>query len=193
MTLRMNDFKRSEQTSSHPLLWVGSLGIGVVLLWQYAGLKQYISPESLRTLSSYFQQTEFPTLTIIAAYMFAGLLFLPVTAMTVLCGLTLPFNQALVASFFGIAGSSLVGYTAGYVLGSDKTKHFPLYFRVNQIIKKNVFLSVLMIRHIPLGPFTLVNMVLGSMRISLVSFVIANGVSFLPAIFLSSLLGESLQ
>lgn len=165
------------------------------MIWKYTPLQEYVTLEWLKVFSRTVAETPAPVLTVIAAFVAASFLLFPVMAMVVLCGLALPPLQAVVAGVAGVALSSITGYTIGRLLGPKRVEALigPLFGKVRRKLQDNVILSVFIVRHLPLGPFTLVNTVLGSMHLNFWTFVFANGISLLPSILASAMVGGQLQ
>lgn len=170
------------------------LALGAAV-WKLTALEDFFSLDALRQLSARLSQTPFPIITVVAAFMLGSLVLFPITAMIVLSSLSLPPFQAIVAGVIGVGCSSCTGYGLGWLLGPERVERFlgPLYSAVRAKLKHNVFVSILLIRHLPLGPFTFVNTVLGSMHLPFGRFFLANCISLLPTILASALFGTGVQ
>ncbi len=64
--------------------------------------------------------------------------------------------------------------------------------RARSFVAKHGFWSALIVRLIPSGPFVLVNMVLGSSRLSVASFLFGTGIGIVPKTVLIALAGSGL-
>jgi len=177
--------------------WFAIIAILILgsLIWTSPTLRQHIDVQNIREFAKGLNIPSHPFWVIIGGYLLAAVVLFPVTAVTVMCGLWLPFPQALCAGFIGVTTSSAVGYYLGWLMGPELVQKYlgKIYRKVRKSVANNVLVSVLIIRHIPLGPFTLVNAVLGSMHIDFKKYVLANGLSFLPSIIIAAVVGAAMR
>ncbi len=176
------------------ILLIAILLLGAAL-WKYTPLAKYVTPEYLQHISRYLASTKAPVLTMTAAFVAASLILFPVTVMVLITSLTLPPLQSIIAGILGVALSSCTGYLIGWLLGPERVEIFlgPHYTKVKARVQRNVFWSVVILRHLPLGPFTMVNIILGSMHLNIIRFVLANAFSLLPGIAAATFVGSSIR
>jgi phosphatidylserine/phosphatidylglycerophosphate/cardiolipin synthase-like enzyme/uncharacterized membrane protein YdjX (TVP38/TMEM64 family) len=131
----------------------------------------------------------------VAAYFVGAFLFVPRSL------ITLPAVVALgPATAFGCAmGGSLLAAGAGYGMGGalprDTIRRLAggRLNRLSRALRQRGVLALAAMRLVPLGPFTLQNVLAGAMGIRLVSFLAATFLGLLPGTIVSTLVGGELR
>lgn len=123
----------------------------------------------------------------------ASCLFFPLSlTMAAIC-LAAPGWRAFVILYSSAFASALTTYW----IGRNVTVPLPSWLkrksvRLQQRLKHGGFLAVLVARLVPVGSFTLINGVAGTLKIPFKAYVLANAVGLFPGIFLMSLLSGRL-
>jgi len=132
---------------------------------------------------------------VVATYVGASLLLIPVTLLIVATALLFPALWAVTYSLVGVLAAALVGFALGRLLGRDVVRH-ALGGRLNRIsrrLARRGALSVAAVRLVPLAPFTLVNAVAGASHLRLRDFVVGTVAGIAPGILAIVLLEASLE
>jgi len=134
-------------------------------------------------------------LIIIAAFVVGGLLVIPVTAMIIISvlvfGPVLGFTYALLGSVI----SAISCYGLGSLLGRNAVRQLASK-RINQISRQLAdrgLLTMLVVRIIPLAPFTIVNLVAGASHIGFRDFVLGTLIGMIPGILGITLLTDRVK
>jgi len=99
-----------------------------------------------------------------------------------------------VCSFIGVICGSMVGYGFGRLAGKKKIEQIvpkKILSRIRESLKDNEILSVAIIRKLPIAPFTVVNMVLGALKVPPIYFALGSGLGLMPIIILVALFNRS--
>lgn len=166
---------------------LGILALVLALLaiaWRWTPLREWLNLQSLLALARELQQAPFTPLAIIGGYVVAGLLVVPVTALIAVTGIVF---GPLLGALYSIAGtllSAAVTYTLGRWLGRDTVRRLA-GTRVNRLSKRIArrgILAMVIVRLLPVAPFTLVNIVVGASHISLRDFLLGTLIGMTPGI-----------
>lgn len=164
--------------------------VGIALAWRFTPLKEWLDIAMLSELANEWRGSSFTPVIVIAAFVISGLLVVPVTAMIVVSSLVfgplLGFAYALTGSLL----SALAGYGAGILLGRNAIrqlagKHINQVSR--QLAKRGLF-TMLVVRIIPVAPFTIVNLVAGASNIRFRDFLLGTLFGMTPGIFAITIL-----
>jgi uncharacterized membrane protein YdjX (TVP38/TMEM64 family) len=123
-----------------------------------------------------------------------GLVFFPVTVMTVASILVFGGFDGFFLSFMGASISSVIGYGIGRWLGRGRLERIfsaEAIAPVKHKIRRGGVLGVVLVRMVPI-PFTLSNMLFGGMRLPFASFLLGSSLSMLPGKIMLALFGASL-
>jgi phosphatidylserine/phosphatidylglycerophosphate/cardiolipin synthase-like enzyme/uncharacterized membrane protein YdjX (TVP38/TMEM64 family) len=169
----------------------------MALAWRFTPLHHYVNPASLTRLAQQFQAMPLTPLLILLTYVIGGFLMIPVTLLIALTGLVFgPLPGAL----YALAGSLLsaaAGYGTGYWLGSGTVQHM-LGSRINRLTRlarrsaKRGILTVMVIRMLPLAPFSVVNIVAGASPVKFRDYLIGTALGLLPGILLMTTFAHNL-
>ena len=128
-------------------------------------------------------------------YAVAMVLLLPGTPFTLVAGLVfgpvLGAGTALVGATLGATGAFLVGRAIGRSAGEELAGE-----RVQAIdrhLGERGFVSVLVVRLIPLFPFNVVNLVAGITAVRLTTYVVATAIGIIPGVVILASTGGSLD
>src|SRR5207247_10981805 len=118
------------------------------------------------------------------AYVVAGLLDVPVLLVIAVAGIVF---GPLVGGIYALAGSMLSGavtYSIGRKLGRETVRRFAGK-RLNAItrgLSKRGLLTMILVRVVPVAPFTVVNVVAGASHIGWRDFLLGTALGMLPGI-----------
>lgn len=125
----------------------------------------------------------------------AGLICFPVTVSIAVIAIS---YEPLIAFFLILAGcvtSAIIGHTFGRLIDLDS---LPFLRRstvrsIQAYVKRNGVQSSLLLRFVPIAPFTLVNLTLGSVKTKLPQFILGCVIGLMPGTLLFTWFGVSLR
>jgi phospholipase D1/2 len=172
------------------LIGLGALAIVLALCaiaWRWTPLSDWVNLATLISLARSLDALPFTPLAVVGVYAAAGLLMVPVTLLIAVSGLVF---GALHGALYAIAGSILsavITYRLGKWLGRDTVRHLlgPRINRLSRRIAKRGILAMVIIRILPVAPFTIVNLVAGASHIGFRDYLIGTVLGMVPGIVLT--------
>jgi uncharacterized membrane protein YdjX (TVP38/TMEM64 family) len=128
------------------------------------------------------QDPRWGVLYVLLAYAAGTLVFAPITALFVATSLALsPLYGFLYCLLGGLFGGSLA-YGAGRLLGARPLARFrgPHLLRLTREVGERPLRSVLIARFLPVGNFTLINLLIGSLRVPYWAFALGTLLGMVP-------------
>lgn len=131
---------------------------------------------------------------IIGIFVLVGLVCFPVTVLIAGTAAMLGPLTGLAVAMAGVAASAALSYIIGKVLGKRLFQNYTntAFLRVRDRIAGAGVLGIAALRLIPIGPFTLVNMILGAMPVTFATFLAGTILGILPGAAAMAILGDSL-
>lgn len=169
------------------LIGVGVLAITLAMLalaWRWTPLRDWINLGSLIAFARNLEAMPFTPIAVVTSYVVAGMMMVPVMLLIAVTGIV--FGPAY-GTVYAMAGSLLcasAGYGIGHWLGRETVQKV-LGHRINTLsrrIAKRGILAVVVVRMLPIAPFTVVNIVAGASHIRFRDYVIGTALGMLPGI-----------
>lgn len=172
------------------LVGFGMLAIALSLLaiaWRWTPLREWINLGSLIAFARDLEAMPFTPIAVVASYVVAGMIMVPVMLLIAVTGIVFgPMYGAL----YAIAGTLLsasAAYGVGHWLGREAVQKM-LGKRINKLsqrIARRGVLAVVVVRMLPVAPFTVVNIVAGASHIRFRDYLIGTFFGMLPGIALT--------
>jgi phosphatidylserine/phosphatidylglycerophosphate/cardiolipin synthase-like enzyme/uncharacterized membrane protein YdjX (TVP38/TMEM64 family) len=165
-----------------------ALALGLLALaWRATPLGDYVNLAALVSLAERFESMPFTPVIAVVCFTLAASLMIPVTLLIAVTGIVFgPFYGAMYA-IVGSALSAALNYGMGVWIGRDTVRNL-LGARINGLsrrIAKRGILAVMVVRVLPVAPFTIVNVVAGASHIGLRDFLIGTVLGMAPGIILT--------
>jgi uncharacterized membrane protein YdjX (TVP38/TMEM64 family) len=176
------------------LLFVAVL-LGLSMAWRWTPISEWINFRTIVEFQNSVRAHPAAPLFVVGTYLAGGLVLFPVTIL----------NVATVFTFGPIRGNAygLAGWLAsaalGYAIGrAFKHRLFHRFVgpRIDRLLEQAAghgFLAVLTMRLLPVAPFTLVNVFVGSIPIRFRHFILASVVGRIPGIIVLTFAGLQLE
>ncbi|GJG97894.1 VTT domain-containing protein [Cupriavidus pauculus] len=161
---------------------------GVAFAWRYTPLREWADFRHLLALVQRVDDMPLAPLAMIGAFVAGGLALFPVTVMIVL---TVVVFGPLYGGAIALAGtvmSTAATYTVGRMLGRNAVQRFGgrRLNRLSQQVSQHGVLAMVVLRLVPVAPFTLVNLVVGASRIRLRDCLLGTAIGMSPGIIVSA-------
>jgi uncharacterized membrane protein YdjX (TVP38/TMEM64 family) len=172
------------------LIVSGMAAIMLVLLamaWRWTPLRDWINLETLIAFARNLQALPVTGIAVVASYVLAGLIMMPVTLLIAVTGIVFgPIWGALYA-IGGTLLSAAVTYWIGLWLGRDTVRRLlgPRINRLSRRIAKRGIVAMVVIRVLPVAPFTVVNVVAGASHIRFRDYLIGTFLGMCPGIVIT--------
>jgi phosphatidylserine/phosphatidylglycerophosphate/cardiolipin synthase-like enzyme/uncharacterized membrane protein YdjX (TVP38/TMEM64 family) len=170
------------------LVGVAVLLGALALAWRYTPLGEYVTVRSLLEVGEQVRASAWAPLAIVGAYVALGFAVVP---LTILIAITAALYSPWVAIPLSLAGALASG-AATFALGRTLTRgavHGIAGRRIGALsrrLRKRGLLAVLLVRLLPVAPYTIVNIVAGASRIRWRDFLLGTALGLLPGLVLTS-------
>lgn len=174
--------------------WVISL-IGLLALaaaWRYTPLNEWLDINTLTQLASQWSGKAATPLIVIAVFVLGGLVLIPVTLMIIVSVAAFGPWSGFVYALIGALFSGLAGYGIGRLIGRNAVREL-VSKRVNDIsrqLARRGILTMIVVRIVPVAPYTIVNLVAGASHIRFRDFFLGTLFGLIPGILGVTLLTD---
>jgi uncharacterized membrane protein YdjX (TVP38/TMEM64 family) len=175
-----------------------SLSAGFLLAtaaaWHWTPLREWLSIDRLAAWGWLLQSDVALVAAAIAAFTLGGLVMAPVTLIIGVTAIVFSPMPAALVSLGGCLISAALGYGIGAKIGRNQVRRLAgrRLKRLNQRMAKRGILASVLIRNLPLAPFTIVNVLAGASRIKFSDYMIGTGIGMLPGIVAISIFADRL-
>ena len=165
----------------------GILLLALALAWRFTPLREWLNLNALIVMARSLETLPFTPLAVMAVYVVAGMLMFPVTLLIAVTGIVFgPFYGALYA-LAGSLLSALAGFGLGVWLGRETLQQL-LGRRVNSLSRRFAqrgIPAMVVIRLLPVAPFTIANVVAGVSHLRLRDYLIGTFLGMAPGIIVT--------
>jgi uncharacterized membrane protein YdjX (TVP38/TMEM64 family) len=153
-------------------------------LWRWTPLREWIALESLVSMARSLEDSPIAALAVLAAYVVAGLLVIPVTLLIIATGVVFGPLLGGVYALTGALLSAAVTYWIGRKLGRNTVRHLAgrRLNRITRRLARKGAIAIAIIRLLPVAPFSIVNAVIGASHIRLRDFLLGTAVGMAPGV-----------
>lgn len=185
-----------------PHKWVILSGVALIiativglLAWGFQMLPETFSRETLTDLlESHSQNGLLALMLVVIVFVFTGFLFIPVTMVTLAVAAVYGPWYGVMYSTLGALASAALMFFIGQLLGDTGLRNLggPRVQTVNEKLGNASVLGVVVLRMVPIAPYTFVNLVAGISSLRFRVFVLGSLLGLSPALLANSLVGDSL-
>lgn len=168
--------------------------IALTLAWRHTPLSDYLNLHSMVLLANELREVPLTPLWIMLAFVIGGLLMVPVTLLIAATGIVF---GTFPGAWYAIAGallSAAAGYIVGMLLGRDAVRRLmgKRISRLSVRIARRGLIAMIIVRTLPLAPYSVVNMVAGASHIRWNDYLIGTAIGMLPGILLTTTFADHL-
>jgi phosphatidylserine/phosphatidylglycerophosphate/cardiolipin synthase-like enzyme/uncharacterized membrane protein YdjX (TVP38/TMEM64 family) len=182
----------SRSLTSYAALLVGALVVGAV--WKFTPVGDLLVVGRLVELGRLLRESPLAPLYVAAAYLLGGLLFFPITLL--ITGTTIVFDPlpGFLYCVLGTLLSACTTYAIGRLLGRPIIDRIltPRLHHFRSELRRRSFLAILGARLVPVGNFSLINLLAGALQIRFGPYFVANALGILPGILGLTLFADRL-
>ena len=162
------------------LLTLGALAA----IWRWTPLREVVALESLVRMARALDESSMAPVLVLAAYVLGGLLVVPVTALIAATGIVF---GPVVGTLYALSGallSAAVTYWIGRRIGRHAVRRLAgsRLNRITRRLAKKGTMAIVVVRLLPVAPFSVVNAVAGASHIGLREFLLGTFAGMLPGI-----------
>ena len=196
------DFQGKFSAITNPRRRTIMIALGVIIVALIAGALILISNtvpwldgDRIQAFLEESRGTYFALPTVLLVYVVGGLLFFPVTVLSLAVAAIFGPIWGPIYGIFGALLSAGITFVLGKLLGNAGLRKLggPKVEAVDEKLKQSGIIGVAAIRMLPIAPFSLVNLVAGISSISLVQFLIGTFLGMFPQMVAKGLVGDSIM
>lgn len=188
------DDEGEEKPSRHPApAFFSVLGglLTLAMMWRFTPMGNWLTLDP-PIMDAALKDAMVMPLGLLAAYVVGGLIVLPVTLLHIVAGVIFPFPQGFLYALSGCMLSASTTYLLGRFLGKDTVGRLggKRLNRINRQLAHQGWLTIVVIRNLPLVPFSVVNMIVGASRFDFKDFLLGTALGMAPSILLITFFAE---
>jgi phospholipase D1/2 len=175
------------------LLVLGGL-LALAALWRFTPMGDWLTREQLLALGATLKGTVGMPVAVLTAYVAGGLIGVPVTLLHVVAGIALAFPWSFLYALSGSLLSAAAVYALGRLLGKDAVRRLggKRLNRISRRLAHRGWLTMVVVRNLPVVPFSVVNLVIGASRIDFKDYLLGTALGMAPSILLITVFSERL-
>jgi len=178
------------------LLGLGSLLVlALVLVWAYTPLQEYATVKAATEGLHGLADSPFGPLYLVLAQALLGLVAFPYTVLATVTGYLYEPPMALLINFVGCAANASLSFYVGRWLGLRTVRQYGgrAIRAINRRLSRRGFLAVVILRNLPIAPFTVINMVCGAAEIRFRDYLLGTQLGMAPGLVALTLFGDQLE
>jgi phosphatidylserine/phosphatidylglycerophosphate/cardiolipin synthase-like enzyme/uncharacterized membrane protein YdjX (TVP38/TMEM64 family) len=169
--------------------------LAIAAVWRFTPLRQYLEIERAAALGRRLRGHPAAPLLVLAGYLTGALVLFPITLLLTATALVFPPLAAFTYSLFGALAGAVTTYGIGRLLGRRNLRWLrgPRLTRVRDQLQRRGLMAIVTARLLPVGNFSIINMVAGALAIRLRDFLLGNLLGLLPGILALTLFANRLR
>jgi phospholipase D1/2 len=168
--------------------------LGLTAAWHWSPLREWVNVGSLVGFAADFAQAPSAPLLVLGIFVAGGLVSFPLTVLVIVCVLVFGPWHGFLYSLISAIVSATITYALGHWLGHNTVRRFAgkKINELNRRLARRGLLTIIIVRIVPVAPFTVINMVAGASHIRFRDFIVGTAVGLLPAMVGISLFTDQL-
>ena len=169
--------------------------VALAAMWRWTPLRQWIEPEAMATLVQSLREAPATPVWVIGIYLAASMTMVPVMVVILATASVFGPFLGILYSMVGSLAGALLTYWVGRAVGRSTVEQLTgkRFRRVADTLKNRGLITMVIIRLLPIAPFTVVNMVLGSAGVGVRDYALGTVLGMMPGILGISLLQSQLE
>jgi uncharacterized membrane protein YdjX (TVP38/TMEM64 family) len=154
--------------------------------WRYTSLGEYLDIEDLTAYAAVFRDSAFAPILVPAIFVVGGLLMVPVMLLIAVTALVFGPFPGILYAFAGALASASVTYEIGKRLGRHAVRKLAgqRLNELSRLLGKRGLVAVLLIRLLPVAPYTVINIVAGASHIGWRDYLLGTALGLAPGIIM---------
>lgn len=186
-----------KQTRSRIITWILLIAFvaGLSALWRWSPLKQWVDIDTLSDIFNTIRTAPAAPLWIVMSFILAGLVAIPFSLLIIVTVITFGPVTGFLYSLIGGMLSALLTYWIGDFLGRNLVRSL-IGAKINKISKKiakHGIINIILVRIVPVAPFTIINLVAGASHIHFRDYILGTMLGMTPGMLAVTLLAERIQ
>jgi phospholipase D1/2 len=169
--------------------------VGLAAAWRWTPLGNWFDVATLVEWASPLRDHPITPLLVIGAYVVGGLVVAPITVLIIATAMAFGPLLGFAYSLFGCLLSAALTYSIGSLMGRETVRRFAgrQVSRLSHRLARHGLTAVLIVRILPVAPFTIVNIMAGASEVRFRDFILGTLLGMLPGLVVMTLFGDRLQ
>ena len=166
----------------------------LVAVWRLTPLASLLDAERLAALGLALASHPAAPAIVLAGYVAGALVFFPITLLLGATALVFPAPTAVVYCLGGALTSAATTYAIGRLVGRFRPRWLagPRAVRVHQQLRRRGTLAIIAARVLPVGNFSLINIIAGALGIPFGKYMLGNTIGLLPGVLALTIFADRL-
>jgi len=168
---------------------------GLAVAWRWTPLGNWLEVATLVEWTAPLHNHPLTPLAVIGAYLVGGLVVAPITVLIVATAVAFGPLLGFTYSLLGCLMSAAFTYGIGSLVGRNTVQRFAgaQVSRLSRRIAHHGLTAILLVRILPVAPFTVVNIMAGASEVRFRDFILATFLGMLPGLLVMTLFGDRLE
>lgn len=163
--------------------------LGMAAAWRWSPLGEWLNVQSITEFADTIPDNAAAPWIVLGAYLLGGLLVVPITLLVIV---TVTVFGPLLGSVYALIGtllSAMLVFGIGHALGRATVRRVAGSYigRLSRRLARQGILTIVVVRLLPIAPFSVVNLVFGASHIRLRDFLFGTALGMAPGIALIAL------
>jgi phosphatidylserine/phosphatidylglycerophosphate/cardiolipin synthase-like enzyme/uncharacterized membrane protein YdjX (TVP38/TMEM64 family) len=176
--------------------WVAAIVsvLALVLIWRLTPIRSLLDAERLAAFGRSLRALPAAPVWVLLGYLVGGLLFFPITLMLTATALVFPPAAAIGYCLGGTLAAAAATFGVGRIVGRLRPgwAKGPRLRRIRAQLQRRGIAAVVAARMIPVGNFSLINIVAGALEIRFRDYMIGNAIGVLPGVLALTMFADRL-
>ena len=167
----------------------------LIAVWRHTPFAQYVTLPHLVAEAQALRDQPWLPLYVLCTFIFGGFLMVPVTLLIAASGVAFGPVLGFAYAALGAFSSAVVNFYIGRTVGREPVRRLGGVYlnRISRRLARSGIVAVMVLRLLPIAPFTLVNIVAGAMQLRFRDFFAGTVLGMTPGIVLMTGLGVSAE
>lgn len=167
----------------------------ILAMWRYTPLAEWADPERLGPMLEELSANPWHGPLVLGAFLLGSLIMFPVTVLIAATAIAFGPLSGFVWAFLGSMLGAAATFAVGRILDRKSLENLlgPWINKVSGRLKRRGILPIMIIRNIPIAPFTVVNYTLGASTIRFRDYLIGTALGMGPGIAAVTVLGDRIR
>ncbi len=173
-----------------PVLLVAVAGAA----WYFGDLRSLNSPDKIAAAARSVRDSPYAVLYVAAAFSIGTLVFFPITGLMAATAVSFDPLHGFLFAWLGALSAAIVTYWMGRLLGSEILRYVrgPKLERFQRELRTRALRASIAMRFVPVGSFSMLNMLAGSLQVPFGWYVLGNMLGLLPSALVLTLFADQL-